>query len=459
MSEEIQRLELSSPESEMSVLSVLLSDKSAAAEIVNRLSVEAFTKIGHRLVFAAAQEVFKMGTEVDMVTVQARLSDSQKLETVGGAARLIEISNFAPNPESWEDYAGIVEDKHKLRLLETTSSAILRIVHNPDIKTADEKIEAAYTEVSAIDTRKSEDEQERISVVVKDIFDDVDRAMEYDEDLMPGIPTGFAALDKKTGGYRKGSVYLIGARPAMGKTALAINSAVKVAKQTKECGQKYVVCVITLEVPRKEITRRAISSIGEFPISWLEGTRLSDDQYMKACDAAEEIHSLNIDLRDSEDSFTLSHARASIAKTKRKFGTVDLVIIDYIQLMEDENPSRGSNRASDLKKISNGLKNLAKKFQVPIVALGQVKREVENRDDKRPRMGDVSDSSGIEAAADVIMMLYRDSYYTAQDTGNPEPDISEAELIIRKNRHGKTGTIYLAFQGAYVRFKEVKQAA
>lgn len=458
MSEEIQRIDLTSPESEMSVLSAMLCDKAAAAEIVNTLMVEAFSKIGHRLIFSAAQEVSSMGMDVDMVTVQSRLSDSQKLDTVGGAAHLIEISNFAPNPENWEEYAAIVEDKHKLRLLEATSGSILRIVHDPDIKTADEKIEAAYSEVSGIDTRKSQDEQEKIGQVVKDIFKVVDRAKDDDTDQMPGIPTGFPALDKKTGGYRKGSVYLIGARPAMGKTALAINSAVKVAKLSKEDGQKYVVCVITLEVPKEEITRRAISSIGEFPIAWLEGMRLTDDQYLKASDAAEEIYSLNIDLRDTEESFSLSKVRASIAKTKRKFGTVDLVIIDYIQLMEDESPSRGSNRASDLKKISNGLKNLAKKYQVPIVALAQVKREVESRDDKRPRMGDVSDSSGIEAASDVIMMLYRDSYYEAQDTGNPEPEITEAELIIRKNRHGKTGTISLAFQGAYVRFKEVKAA-
>ena len=201
-----------------------------------------------------------------------------------------------------------------------------------------------------------------------------------------------------------------------------------------------------------------MSSVGGFPIKWLEGSfQLDENDYARVANAAEELHSLHIDIRDTSEVFTMAKIRASVAKTKRKFGYVDVVIIDYIQLMDDDSERQKDNRSYAMKRIANGLKALAKKHDLPVVALAQLSRGVDSRDNKRPLMSDLGESGGIEAAADVVMMIYRQPYYDAMETGQKEPATSAAEIIIRKNRQGETGTVELAFQGAYVRFKEIEK--
>lgn len=468
MNQETERIPLKNMQAEMSVLSVLLSDKDAAAEIVQTLQPETFTKLSHRVIFEAAKEIAVFGMGIDIVTIQARLNDTQKLEVAGGASHIIEVSNFAPNPDNWNEYANIIEDLYKLRLLEAHAAAVLGIVHDPSIDSTDEKIESVHTSLNALDTRKAQNEQESIGTVVREIFQDVDRAITTGVQTMPGISTGYPSLDAKLGGLRKGGLYIIGARPAMGKTALVMNVATAVAKTTTTDGmpqpaepeadpvkRKQAVCVIQLEVSRKEATKRALSSVGGFPVKWLEGIVLNEDDYQRVSDAAEELHGLSIDIRDTTETFTMAKIRASVSKTKRKYGHVDLIIVDYLQLMGEDEKGSDSNRSYAVKRIANGLKAYAKKMDVPVVVLAQLSRGVDSRDNKRPLMSDLGESGGIEAAADVVAMIYRQSYYDVQETGGREPDITEAEIIIRKNRQGETGTVALAFQGAYVRFKEI----
>lgn len=447
-----ERLPLFSIEAEMSVLSAAMSNKETAVEVCGELTGKEFTRPAHKVIFEAMQANVQLSVDVDLTTLRDRLSQSKKLESAGGVTYLAEVSGFAPNIDSVLDYIHIVQDRYKLRLLESTAQQIISIVHNPDVSTADEKVDMALDELAQISTRKEQSEFANVKTIVKGIFTGIDEAIERGEDTPLGNPTGYPELDKKLGGggFRKGSLIILGSRPAMGKTSLMMNIAVRQARIG--VGQT----IFSLEMSKEDVVRREMASVGGFPVKFTEGIQLNESDYLRVSDAAEAIQGLPIDIRDTDETFKVSWIRTTLARVKRERGSVGTVWVDYVQMIEEDTKSSSDKRNYQIERIARYLKNLAKKFECTIILLAQVSRACESRDNKRPMMADLSDSSGLEKYADAILMLFRQEYYDAKDDSREQSELHLAEIIIRKSRFGSEGTVRAAFQPAYTRFLEEK---
>lgn len=443
----MERTPLFSVEAEMSVISAMLNSSETASEIMDLLSGTEFTRPAHTVIFEAAKDVsFKKGRVVDLISIKDRLSESGNLEAVGGSAGLVELSSYRfKGKGTWEDHLGIVVDKHKLRLLETAAAAVEGIIHDPDMATADEKIEAALSAISQIETTKSETIQSSVRDIAKELFARIDDSIAGNKVEEVGFSTGFPAIDELLGGgMRPQTQMMVGARPGMGKTAFVTELAIAAGRQGK------VVHVQSIEMNKIQLGRRMMARLAKVDIRQIE--KVEDQKlYSTLADAAEEMYGLPIEINDDSD-MTLSKLIANVRKTRRKYGRVDLVIVDYWQLMRYEGKSNAS-RADQLKLIADGIRNMiAKPFKAKTVVLAQVKQEVDNRDDKRPNANDLKDSAGGEEAADEVVMLYRQEFYDAKKEARAERSPSSAEVLIRKNRNGPLGKVELGWMGPQTRF-------
>lgn len=449
---DVERLPLFSIEAEMSVLSAALANKDIAAEVCAELSGDEFSRPAHKLIVEAMKTNLQYSMDIDLTTIRDRLAQTKSLESVGGVTYLAEIAGFAPNMDSVQDYVQIVQDRHKLRLLESKAQRIIAIVHNPEVNSADEKVEMAFEELSQISTRKEREEFANVTDIIKSIWRTIDEAVESGQDAHIGTSTGFPRLDEKLGGggFRKGALIILGSRPAMGKTSLMMNIAVKQARQ----GVPQT--IFSLEMSKEDVIRRELASIGGFPVKLTEGISLNETDYRRVADATEILHGLPIDVRDTDETFKVSWIRTTLSRVKRERGEVGTVWVDYVQMIEEDTKSSSDKRNYQLERIARFCKNLAKKFDCTIVLLAQVSRSCEARDNKRPMMADLADSSGLEKYADAIIMLFRQEYYDAKEQGRNQAEAHEAEIILRKSRFGQEGTVHAGFQPAYTRFMETK---
>ncbi len=433
-------------EAEISVLGSMMLSERAADEVVLIINDEDFYRPAHREIFRVMKHLLGNSRAVDMVTVKNELLERGLLETVGGVDYLIQLAESVPSPANALAYGEIVLDKATLRRLEQAGHEIVQIVHDSESE-AEEKVDRAEQLVFEVGQKRLGKDFAHVKSLAKEFFDDVDQIMETGEALL-GTPSGFPDLDRMTGGFYESDFTIVAARPSMGKTSLVLNFALNVARKKPDQN----VAVFSLEMSGKQVIRRMMSMLSGVGMSALKKSRLSDDEYQRLADACEVLYGLPIYVDDSSDVSPLE-MRGKCRRLKQDSG-LSMVVVDYLQLMRSSR--RTENRVQEISEIARSLKALAKELNVPVIALSQLNRGVESRDDKRPQLSDIRESGSIEAEADLVMFIYRDSYYRAKEaewTENFDPKVADAaEIIISKHRNGPTGKVVLGFQAACANF-------
>ena len=424
--------------------SMILSER-AAEELVTILDEDDLYVPAHREIFKVITQLLRNSKAIDLVTVKNELIAREKLEAVGGVEYLIQLAESVPSATNAPYYAGIVQDKATLRRLEEAGHDIVKLVHDPE-KEADDKVNDAESLVFEVGRKRLGKYFSSVKLLANEFFADVDQLMETGEPVL-GTQSGFTDLDNVTTGFYGGDFVIIAARPGMGKTSLVMNFALNVAHL-----EQGAVAVFNLEMSGKQLVRRIIATLAQVPMHTLKQTDLSNHDYVKLTDACEQLYSLPMFIDDSSDVSPLE-MRGKCRRLKAEHG-LSMIIVDYLQLMRGSRKTE--NRTQEISDIARSLKSMAKELDVPVIALSQLNRGVENRDNKRPMLADIRESGSIEAEADMVMFIYRDEYYRRKETGKMEmqsPDAAEvAELIIGKHRNGPTGTVLLGFQPSYTRF-------
>lgn len=437
-------------EAEMSALGSMMQSERASEQLLLMLNESDFYSPAHREIYRAIQQLSLSSKAVDMLTVKNELQERGTLQDIGGADYLFQIVDSVPSVYNAEHYAGIVIDKATMRRLGDAGHQIVGIAGEPEIE-ASEKVDKAEQLIFQIGRQRLGKDLQSVRSLAKDFFVQIDDFYETGQPLI-GTPTRFFDLDKMTGGFFGSDLTIVAARPAMGKTSLFLAFAVNVAKQN--VGN---VAVFSLEMSGSQLVRRMLSMISGVGMQVLKGERMPDETYQKLADACESLYSLPIFIDDSSDISPME-MRGKCRRLKQE-GGLALVLVDYLQLMRSSR--RTENRVQEISDIARGLKAISKEFDVPVVALSQLNRGVEQRDDKRPMLSDIRESGSIEAEADLVLFIYRDSYYKAKEEQFEEDwdadRVEEAEIIIAKHRNGPTGKVILGFQPNYARFVNLQQ--
>lgn len=430
-----------SVEAEQAVLGGLLIDPLAWDQIADVVTEGDFYRPDHQLVFGALNELAAAGKPGDMVTVSEQLQRRARLEEAGGLAYLGTLANNTPTAINVRSYAQIVRERSLLRKLISAGREIAGSVFSDEGLSARDLVdraEARVFEIAEQSTGRREGAQ-KISTLLPALIDKIDE-WHTNPDKLRGLPTGFSDFDKKTGGLRPGDLVIVAGRPSMGKTTLAVNIAEYAAVNP---ATKAAVAIFSMEMPSEQVVTRMLSSIGHVPLNGIRSGQISDEDWVRITSATAQLSEARIFI-DETPALTPTELRARARRIKREQG-LDLVVVDYLQLMQV--PGTKENRATEIAEISRGLKALAKELSVPVIALSQLNRGVEQRAEKKPVMSDLRESGAIEQDADMILLIYRDEVYNKDTTRR---GIAEVELA--KHRNGETGVIQLTFQGQYSRF-------
>jgi len=432
-----------SVEAEQSLLGGLLLDNNAWDRIGDLVSEVDFYRDDHRRIFRYIAQLVAQGKPADVVTVFESAEKNGEAEALGGLAYLGEIANNTPSAANSRGYAQIVRERSVLRRLLAAGDEIAAAALNPqgrDVKQLLDEAEAKIFEIAEAGAR-SRQGFESIQPVLGRV---VDRITELYDSNNPsdvtGLPTGFVDLDQKTSGLHPGDTVVVAGRPSMGKTAFALNIAEHVAIHIG-----LPVAIFSMEMPAEQLALRFLSSYGRLDQHRVRTGKLNEDEWDRLTHALGPLHEAPIYIDDS-GGLTAVDLRARARRLYRQCGKLGLVVIDYLQLMSAVR--QGENRATEISEISRSIKALAKELAVPVIAISQLSRKPEERNDKRPLMSDLRESGAIEQDADLILMMYRDEYYN-QDS----KDKGIAEVNIGKQRNGPTGTIRLTFLGEYTRFE------
>ena len=420
-------------EAEQSVLGGLMLENDAADKIGDVVSADDFYSDAHRIVYRHIVTLIADGKPADVVTVSEALASTQKLDYVGGLAYLGALAQNVPTAANIRHYANIVRERSILRQLAATATEIAESAFNPLGRNAKAVLDEAEAKVLHIAEQGSRGGQnfQKVGELLVNVVDPSD---------VTGVPTGFTDLDRKTAGLQEGDLIIIAGRPSMGKTSLALNIGEHVALDTKKA-----VAVFSMEMGATQLALRMIGSVGRLDQHKLRTGRLARDDWDKLSSALGRLNEAPI-LIDETPALNAIEVRSRARRVAKQYGNLGLVIVDYLQLMQAS--SQGENRATELSEISRSMKALAKELRVPVVALSQLNRSLEQRTDKRPVMSDLRESGALEQDADVILFIYRDEVY------NPESkDKGTAEIIISKQRNGPTGTVRVTFLGEYTRFE------
>ncbi|WP_084224336.1 replicative DNA helicase [Stenoxybacter acetivorans] len=432
-------------EAEQSVLGGLLLDNDAFENIAGIINEVDFYRHEHRLIFRAIAKLAETMRPADVITVQEELQRREELEAAGDFAYLVNLAQNTPSAANIRHYAEIVRERSILRQLAQVGTEIARDAYNPQGKDAKQMLDEAENNVFQIAESSSRARQGFLAMpaLLKEVVGRIDVLYARDnKDDVTGIATGFIDLDKMTSGLQAGDLIIVAGRPSMGKTAFALNIAEHVAIHSH-----LPVAVFSMEMGGAQLVMRMLGSVGRIDQSVLKTGGLADEHWGRLNNAVVQLSDAPIFI-DETPGLTALEIRARARRLARQQGgQLGLIVIDYLQLMSGSSRS-GENRASELGEISRSLKTLAKELQVPIIALSQLSRAVEQRTDKRPMMSDLRESGAIEQDADLIMFMYRDEYY------HPDSQFKGmAECIIGKHRNGPTGKIHLTFQGKYTKFE------
>lgn len=422
-------------ESEQAVIGGLLIDPNTFDRI-DWLQESDFYREEHRIIYRHIRKLLADNNPVDAVTVAESLQSAGVDSEYIGLAYLGELAVSTPSAANIHRYATVVSDKRKQRDLLHISSQIADLAQDGSMPVSERIDEAQALVFKLAEGVAEENEPELVGSLLSSVIEDIQQRFDNDGQLV-GLSTGIDALDEKTCGLSGGDLVVVAGRPSMGKTSFAMGIA---EHNAVNCGKTAL--VFSMEMPKKALTERALSSIGRIPFNAIRSGKMADDDFSRLSMAMGKLFESKLIIDDSP-ALRESQMRARSRRVAKKHG-LDLIVVDYIQLATGE----GDNREQEVSGISRGLKALAKEFNVPVIALSQLSRKVEERPNKRPMMSDLRDSGAIEQDADLILMMYRDEYY------NPDsPDKGIAEVIIGKQRQGETGSVMTVFLGEYLRFE------
>ena len=434
-----------SVEAEQSVLGGLLLENTAWERIADLITEQDFYRHDHRLVYRHITKLLDGSKPADVVTVSESLENSNELTTVGGLAYLGALAQNTPSAANIRRYAEIVRDRAILRGLVEVGTAIADSAYNPSGRSAAELLDEAEGKVFKIAEAGARGKQGfmELQPLLTQVVERIDMLFQRDNPSdITGIPTGFVDLDRMTSGLQPGELVIVAGRPSMGKTAFALNIAENVALDSG-----LPVAVFSMEMAGTQLVMRMMGSVGKLDQHKVRTGRLQDEDWQRLTYAVGKLNDAPMYI-DESAALTALDLRARARRLHRQCGKLGLIVIDYLQLMSGS--SHGENRATEISEISRSLKALAKELDVPVVALSQLNRSLEQRPNKRPVMSDLRESGAIEQDADVILFIYRDEVY------NPEtPEKGISEIIIGKQRNGPIGTVRLAFQGEFTRFENL----
>jgi replicative DNA helicase len=430
-------------EAEQSLIGGLLLDNQAWDKIADIVNEGDFYRDDHRRIFAQIRKLVETGRPADVVTVFESIEHANQIEQTGGLAYLGEIANATPSAANIRRYAEIVHERAVLRKLVTVGDEIAGAALNPagrDVKHLLDMAEQKVFEIAETGNRNLQG-FEKIDDLLGDVVDRIELLYNRENPSdITGLATGFHDLDRLTSGLQPGDMIVVAGRPSMGKTAFALNIAEYVGMELKR-----PVAIFSLEMSGPQLAMRFLSSAGRLDQGKVRTGRLSDEDWEKMSVALGKLHEAPIHI-DETGAINASDLRARARRLHRQHGPLGLIVIDYLQLMTSIKDNE--NRATEISEISRSIKALAKELQVPVIALSQLSRKVEERNDKRPLMSDLRESGAIEQDADIILMMYREEYY--------KPDTTEkgiAEVLIGKHRNGPTGVVKLTFLGEYTKFE------
>ncbi len=432
-------------EAEQSVLGGLLLENGAWDRVADLINEHDFYAAAHRAIWRQITRLIEEGKPADVITVAEALASHNQLDEVGGLPYLTDLAGNTPSAANIRRYAEIVRERAVLRKLVEVGGEIAESAYNPagrPVSQILDEAEARVFEIKEAGARGTQGFLELKPLLIQ-VVNRIDELYNRDNPSdVTGVPTGFTDLDAKTSGLQPGDLIIVAGRPSMGKTAFSLNIAENVALDAR-----LPVAVFSMEMAASQLVMRMLGSVGRLDQHKLRTGRIGDDEWPKLTHAIGVLDEAPIYI-DESPGLTAMEVRARARRLARqcKGGQLGLIVLDYLQLMSGT--GTGENRATEISEISRSLKGLAKELHVPVIALSQLNRSLEQRPNKRPVMSDLRESGAIEQDADLILFIYRDEVY------NPDsPDKGTAEIIIGKQRNGPTGTVRMTFLGEYTRFE------
>ena len=439
----IKRVMPHSVEAEQSVVGAMLMDKDAILAASEIVCGDDFYQNAYGVIFDSMVELFNEGKPVDLITLQERLKEKEVPPEISSLEFVRDLVAAVPTSANVRYYAQIVSDKAVMRKLIKMNDELSNICYagNEPLESVLEKTEKSVFQLLQ---NRNAGEYVPIRQVVMNALEKVEKASKS-KGTVTGIPTGFIDLDYKLSGLQPSDLVLVAARPSMGKTAFVLNIAQYVAFKKDKC-----TAIFSLEMSKEQLVNRLFSLESQVDAQALRTGNMKDSDWEKLIEAAGIIGQSNL-IIDDTPSISISELRSKCRKYKMEHG-LDLIIIDYLQLMSGSVGGRSESRQQEISDISRSLKALARELNVPVIALSQLSRAVEQRPDKRPMLSDLRESGAIEQDADVVMFIYRDEYYNKDSEYK-----KQAEIIIAKQRHGPVGTVHLAWLGEYTKFANLSR--
>ncbi|AYY82168.1 replicative DNA helicase DnaB [Proteus sp. GOKU] len=429
-------------EAEQSVLGGLMIDNERWDNVSERVTAEDFYSRPHRTIFSQMQRLLELGKPIDLITLSEALEQNAELDSVGGFAYLAELSKNTPSAANINAYADIVRERAVVRDMIKVANEIADAGFDPQGRTSEDLLDFAESRVFQIaETRANKDEGPKaIEAILEETVEKIEQLYQKPHDGVTGVSSGYQDLDKKTAGLQKSDLIIVAARPSMGKTTFAMNLCENAAMT-----EEKPVLIFSLEMPGNQIMMRMLASLSRVDQTRIRTGQLDDEDWARISSTMGILLEKRNMYIDDSSGLTPTEVRSRARRIYREHGGLSLIMIDYLQLMRV--PSLSENRTLEIAEISRSLKALAKELQVPVVALSQLNRSLEQRADKRPVNSDLRESGSIEQDADLIMFIYRDEVY------HESSDLKGvAEIIIGKQRNGPIGTVRLTFNGQWSRF-------
>ncbi len=436
----ITRIPPQNIDAEEAILGAVLTNPVCFNKIADMLSSKSFYKPANRFIYEAVVELFTKNQAIDIVTVSEALNESGKLEMVGGRAYINDLALNSVTTANIEYYAKIVQEKAIKRELINAGSEIVEMAY--DNTSTEATLDNAEKLIFNIAQQKTTSDLISVKDLVLTSYEQIAYRYEHRDELI-GVPTGFYDLDAMTSGLQKSDLIILAARPSMGKTAFALNIAQHVGLKARK-----PVAIFSLEMPKEQLVQRMLCSEAEVDTQKLKTGNMQSKDWEKLTTAMNFFADAPIFIDDCA-GVSVMDIRAKCRRLAMEQKELGLIVIDYLQLMEGS--GNGDDRNQQISGISRGLKGLARELGVPVIALSQLSRAVEQRTDKKPMLSDLRESGAIEQDADIVMFIYRDEYYNKEDTENR----GKAEVIIAKHRNGPVGAIDLLFQGNITKFKNI----
>ena len=427
-------------EAEQAVIGSMLTDKEAVSAAIEVLKPEDFYREDNRIIFEAILSLYGRSEPIDIITLKSELSSMGKFEAVGGLEYIAELPDKVPTTANVEQYIKIVEEKSVLRNLIKTANEIITLGYD-QTQEVDSIIDGAEKKIFEVMQKKNQKGYTPIKDILVETFTELEQLYNQKQRIT-GIPTGFSDLDFRTSGLHNSDLILVAARPAMGKSAFALNIATNAAVRAK-----VPVAIFSLEMSKEQMTSRILCSEAMVDSNKVRTGKIDDEEWGKLAAASGELSEANIYIDDTP-GISIMEIRAKCRKMKIE-KNIGLVVIDYLQLVQGSG-KRGSSREQEIAEISRSLKILAKEINVPVIALSQLSRAPEQRPDHRPMLSDLRESGSIEQDADIVMFFYRDDYYNEDSEKK-----NIAEVILAKHRAGSTGTVELLWLGNYTKFANI----